>query len=137
MPAKAAEEKSLRLLTAALKERAQLLAFGRMKKRFDERRPSRRQVQARSHKKPRQFLAGIGRTHQCLSDQKRVHTSCASAQRRPGNDAALGDDDSTSRHLRQQVERGLERSFKRAQVAVVDTDQRSLEIKRALQLDAS
>src|SRR3982751_6135018 len=68
---------------------------------------------------------GIGRAHESLADQERVHAlgthECDIAR---GDDAAFGDDEAILRHMRQEIERRVERDAEIAQVAVVDAEQR-------------
>ncbi|MNO04389.1 hypothetical protein D3C81_2254010 [compost metagenome] len=54
-----------------------------------------------------------------------------------GEDAALGDHQAILRNPRQQVEGGLQRHLEAVQVAVVDAEQRGVQVlERALELGA-
>ena len=92
----------------------------------------RHQAKSAAERRPR-----IRRAHERLADEKRL--DAARAQRghvRRREDAALGHDELAGGNRRQEPERGRERHVERAQIAVVDADERRGEQERALELRA-
>src|SRR5688572_31514493 len=79
--------------------------------------------------------AGVRGAHESFSDEKGVNAACAHA-RNVGRrqDATLRDDDAFRRNAREQRERCVEARLERTQVAVVDAEERRLQLQRALEL---
>src|SRR3546814_1875296 len=95
-------------------------------------RSSRR---ARVEEQPSQRSAGIGFAHERLADQERIDAGRAHALHVAGReDPALGNQAPVAGHRLLQRQGGIEGSLERAQVAVVDAQQRRWHLKQQPEL---